>query len=420
MELVFTFTLLFAVFFFLPNWSNRKTKFLSVLRHCDWFGMLLFLGCSVAILIVINVGGTVQPWNSPIVITCGIVGFLSLASLIIHQRYIAKNPAFPKAIFSKPVTNAAFVGSLVSGMLLSMIFYNLVLFWEGVRHLPTMKIGIMLLSVTLTYALSAAVVGITIKISGRIKWATMTGSVFAVTGLGLMWFMDQKTPVPPLIVISMLAAAGCGIFLPAMINTVLATTNKTWHSHAIAQRTLMYTAGQCMGVSIGLAIFTNTFAHQVTKLNKTNSPGGEVLVAVTPQSLMQVIKDLPPNSEVTPLIVYALRWVWGAACLMAILTSALACAFKCPALPKDKEHNGDPVTRDMELDEERRTDEVKKRLGVSLESIKILSLLRPSSQKPSGAVSSSLLVSPSPSSPKDGSDLGSAEARMAPIPPSSE
>lgn len=292
--------------------------------------MLLFFLSSITILIPINIGGTVQPWSSPVVISCLVVGGLSLFALICHQRYLATHPAFPSTIFTKPVTNVAFFGSLVSGMLLTMIFYNLVLFWEGVRHLPTMKVGIMLLAVTLSYTISAAATGIAIRIWGRIKWATITGTVLAESGLGMMYLLTETAPIGLLIVITMLAALGCGIYLPAMINTILASTNKEWHSHAIAMRTLLYTAGQCMGISIGLAIFTNNFSYQVDKVTQ-----GSQSVAITPQGLMQIIKDLPKDSEIGTLIVLALRWVWGAGAVIGFLAGIPACVLKCPALPED-------------------------------------------------------------------------------------
>lgn len=332
LEIAASGTLLVALAFLLPNSRIRTTKPLKELRRCDWVGMGLFFISSITILIPVNIGGTVQPWNSAVVITCLVVGCLSLSVLIYHQRYLANNPAFPRQVFTKPVTNVAFFGSLVSGMLLSMIFYNLVLFWEGVRHLPTMEIGVMLLAVTLPYTICAALTGIAIRLWGHIKWATIAGTAFAELGLGLMYFLTEEGPVGPLVVITMLAAIGCGIYLPAMINTILASTDRQWHSHAIAMRTQLYTAGQCMGISIGLAIFTNKFKYQVQS-DRNN-------VAITPQELMRMIKHLEPGSEAIGLIVVALRWVWGAAGVIGFIAGLPACILKCPALPQDSGRAG--------------------------------------------------------------------------------
>lgn len=329
MELVFVGTLFAALVFLLPGWHRGTAHPLQELKRCDWTGMLAFFVCSVATLVPINIGGAVQRWNSGAVLGSLAGGALSLGFLVYHQRYVAARPAFPREVFGRAVTNAAFLGSLVSGMLLSMVFYNLVLFWEGVRHLRTMRVGQMLLSVTLTYTAAAAATGIAIRACGRVRWATVTGAALSAAGLGLMQLMDAGTPVAGLVVICACAAAGCGVFLPAMINTVLASTDMEWHSHAIAMRTLLYTAGQSVGVSAGLAIFTNNFKYQNMKAHQANGGG-----ISTPQDLMQVIKDLPP--EVVGLINTALRWVWGVACVLALVAGIVACIPACPELPEDR------------------------------------------------------------------------------------
>lgn len=331
---------------------------LEVLKECDWLGVFFFMSGSVMCLIPINAGGSMASWDSPLVIGCIGTGTTSLLVLAFHQRYCAKHPAFPREIFTKTVTNAAFLGCLASGMLLSMIFYNLVLFWEGVRHLSTVKIGVMLLSVTLAYTLAAAVTGIMIRIWGQIRWASLAGTLFAVVGLGLMYLLDDVVPVAPIIIISMMAAAGCGILVPAMINTVLASTDKAWHGHAIAMRTLLYTAGQCIGISIGVAIFSNKFQFYVVRAE------GAGKFVLTPQSLMTSLKDLPADSPVVKPMTMALRWVWGSGAVLALLTGGLLCSLKCPALPKDEVSSGGGDSVDSE-----RQDEVKSRSASTGESL---------------------------------------------------
>ncbi|KAK7744062.1 hypothetical protein SLS53_003580 [Cytospora paraplurivora] len=361
MELFFVGTLFLALTFLLPGWHRGTSRPLQELKKCDWTGILAFFTCSVATLIPINIGGTVQRWNSGTVIGLFTLGAVSLAFLIYHQRYRAgtnnpSNPssssysssrsAFPRAVFSRAVTNAAFLGSAVSGMLLSMVFYNLVIFWEGVRHLGTIRVGRMLLSVTLTYTVSAALTGIAIRICGRVRWATITGSVLATLGLGLMQLLDENMPVAGVILICVCASAGCGVFLPAIINTVIAGTDREWHSHAIAMRTLLYTAGQSIGISTGLAIFTNNFRYQNTKAHKVNGGGIQ-----TPQDLMKMIKELPPG--VVGLVAAALRWVWGVACVLALVAGIIACIPACPELPKDIEMDKSSADKESRDDVEK-------------------------------------------------------------------
>lgn len=239
----------------------------KALKRCDWLGMLSFLVGSVLCLVAINIGGSVVPWNSPLVIVCLVLGAGFLVALGLHERFRAKQPAFPRELFNKGITNAAFVGTLISGMLLSMLYYKIVLFWEGVRRLSTVQVGLMLLPVMLTYATLAAGTGIAIKIWGNVRWANIAGAACAMAGLGPMCFLlNNVVPVGPIVVVTVCAAAGCGIMIPGIINTILAPTDKEWHGHAIAMRTLLHTAGQCMGVSVGLAIFTHRFEYHMGRV----------------------------------------------------------------------------------------------------------------------------------------------------------
>lgn len=394
LELILVAPLLAALAFFLPTWKHRQTKLLTVLKKCDWIGMFLFMATSILILVFISTGGVVSPWGSWETISYLVAGLLCLFNLFLHQRFLAKNPAFPTEVFSKPVTNAAFAGSLVSGMLLNMVFYNLVIFWEGVRQLSTIRVGLMLLSVTLTYAVSAAAVGLIIKKCRHIKWATIVGSLCAVLGLGLMWFMDETMSTPPLVLISIVAATGCGIFLPAMINTILVTTEEVWHSHAIAHRTLVFTAGQCMGISIGLAVFTQAFSNSRYLDIVGKEAGTEVVI--TPQSLLRVIKDLGPGSGVIHLVVNALRYVWGTACVTAAVTGVVTSIFKCPDLPKEREPEEGPVGPvNNRADEEMGLSRNRKRSAFSSQSFKMAVLPKASRMTTNTSSGSGLEAGPS-------------------------
>ncbi|KAI7773926.1 hypothetical protein LA080_009642 [Diaporthe eres] len=359
-EAVIAVTLISALVLLLPGESRSLKDRGRELKGCDWLGILLFFGCSVALLVPINIGGTAAglAWNSPPVIACFAVGLFSLIVLVYQQRYRArrmKRPAFPREIFARRATNIAFLGNAVCGVLLSMVFYHLVLFWDGVRRKSTVETGKMLLSVTLTYPVAFAVTGIAIRRWGHIKYATAAGATLATLGLGLMQLMTERAPQAGLLVICVCAGAGCGIFTPAMVNAVIATTDSRWHSNAIATRTLLYTAGQCIGVSLGLAIFTNVFRHRFDAHDGDAAIRAAAVKTVlsSPQELvaeLPTLWDISPNGELARMVVGALRAVWAVACVLAGVTGALAIWMRFPDLAKDS------TTERVLPDEERQED----------------------------------------------------------------
>ncbi|KAG8163581.1 hypothetical protein KVR01_006878 [Diaporthe batatas] len=352
--------LLFLALMSLLPWDSRSiTERLHELRSCDWLGMGLFFACAVELLVPINIGGATKstPWDSIAVLALLGFGFVTLILLIYHQRRLAKRPAFPSEIFTRRPTTGhrhpfklfvsispsiAFLGNAVCGILLLGVFYSLVIFWEGIREQQTAMVGVKLLSMTLTYPVAFAITGLAIRKWGRIKQAIAVGATMSTLGLFLMtMFMTKRTPEPVLIIICFMAGAGCGVFAPAMVNAVIALTPPRWHSQAIATRTLLYTAGQCIGVSLSMAIFTATFKARFLDPDvnsRLKATGGE-MVFESPQELISNIKNLAamaPEGELIGMVTRSLQYVWCSAGVLAAITGISAIAMQCPDLPPDR------------------------------------------------------------------------------------
>lgn len=367
--------LIFLILMCLLPWDSRSiTERLHELRRCDWLGMGLFFASAVALLVPINIGGATKstPWNSaPVLATFG-SGLVSLFLLIYHQRWLAERPAFPREIFARRPTDGlrhpfklfvsigpsiAFLGNAVGGILLLGVFYSLVIFWEGVRDKSQVMMGVALLSITITYPAAVALTGVAIRKWGRIKYAIAVGSTMSTLGLFLMMLMTRKTPEPFLIIICIIAGAGCGVFAPGMVNAVIALTDSRWHSHAIATRTLLYTAGQCIGVSIGTAIFTAAFKarFEAPYVNSAlREKYGEIGFEDS-QELMSNIRnlaDLAPDGELVGMVTSSLQYVWCSASILAAITGTLAVLMQCPDLPPDR------TTPPARLDEEQQTNSI--------------------------------------------------------------
>lgn len=321
--------------------------------------MGLFFLSAVAILVPINIGGTSPSlaWDSGKVAAIFAVGVVSLFSFIYHQRFIATRPAFPRELFARRTTpgivcplncfamyarGIAFFANAVCGILLFMVFYSLVIYWEGVRQKSTVEVAISLLSVTLTYPVVFALTGIAIRSWGRIRYATAAGALLSTLGLGLMQLLTEDTPEGVAIFICVIAGAGCAAFTPSMVNAVIATTDSRWHAHAIATRSLLYTAGQCIGVSVGMSIFSLAFKARFQAHDGDGDAALKANVATMtlgdPQELISRINELrklAPNGELVSMVVGALRWVWAVALVLAAITGLSANLMNCPDLPED-------------------------------------------------------------------------------------
>lgn len=313
------------------SWNRHEINGWRAFAKCDWPGIIIFVASANALLVLVMIGGTILKWHPASVITILSTAVVGFTVLIIHQKRIA-NPCFKPELFRKWGSVCAFFSTFTLGLTLSMTFYHLVLFWEGVRDFSPMMVGTVLLCETLTFPVTAAVVGVIIKKTGYVKWASCLGSVVAVVTSGLFWCMDQNTSLSALVIINMGAGIGLGIRHSALIMTVLCTQEKRLHGHAIAMRTLVFSAGQCLGISVGVALFQSNFHYKVQNTD---------MLQITAESLLRMMDSLVGGHEIKPSIVYALRWVWGATCVVDFIGGILLCTAHCPRVPEDKANISD-------------------------------------------------------------------------------
>ena len=141
--------------------------------------------------------------------------------------------------------------------------------------------------------------------------------------IGLLWFLDTKTPLPVLIIINAGVGFGAGTIASALNVAILATTKREDNGHAMAMGWLFKSAGMCMGIAIGTAVFTVQMEKELEKI------GGADMTAQSFLRVLNEVKDDPTGREV---IVNILRILWLICCVLSGLVGLLCCSCKYPPL----------------------------------------------------------------------------------------
>ncbi|KAK3381305.1 major facilitator superfamily domain-containing protein [Podospora didyma] len=296
----------------LLGFDRPEEGILPSLRKVDWVGILIFMPSAVALLVPFTMAGIFFPWASWQAIMSLLLGVSGLTGLAMHQRYYAKNPMFRSSLFARWVTVCSFFGQAVFGVCVNMIFYYLVVFWSGVRGFDEIMTGVALLPETLAIP------------TGRIRWAMLLGWPLTSLSIGLLWFLDTKTPLAILIVINAGVGLGAGIVASSLNVAILATTEKEDNGHAMAMGWLFKSAGMCLGIAIGTAVFTEQMESQ---LNKMEEP------EMTAESLLRVLKEVKNDPAGQEVIVRTLRILWIICCGLSGLAGLLCGLCQYPALP---------------------------------------------------------------------------------------
>ncbi|KAK3939092.1 major facilitator superfamily domain-containing protein [Diplogelasinospora grovesii] len=291
------------------------------LKKIDWWGIIIFTPSAVSLLAPITMAGVLFPWSSWKAIVPLSLGFSGLVALGLHQRYFAKAPMFRARLFDRWVTICGFMGQAVFGVCVNMILYYLVVYWSGVRGFDEILTGVMLLPETFSIPIAAILCGLTIRKTGAIRWAMFVGWPLTVASLGLLWLMDTQTPLAALIVINAGVGLGAGTIASSLNVALLATTRREDNGHAMAMGWLAKSAGMCLGIAIGTAVFTSRLQVQFGKV-----PGEEM----TAESFLRVLNHVKGDPAARDAIVHTLRVLWIICCGLSALVGLLCCLCKYP------------------------------------------------------------------------------------------
>jgi len=278
---------------------------------------------AVALLVPFTMSGIFFSWHSWQAIMPLLLGIAGLTALALHQRYLARNPMFRASLFSNRATVFGFMGQAVFGICVNMIFYYLVIYWSGVRGFSEILTGVALLPETFAIPIAAIVCGLVMRHTNRIRWAMWVGWPLTSLSIGLLWFLDTKTPLPVLIIINAGVGFGAGTIASALNVAILATTKREDNGHAMAMGWLFKSAGMCMGIAIGTAVFTVQMEKELEKI------GGADMTAQSFLRVLNEAKDDPTGREV---IVNILRILWLICCVLSGLVGLLCCSCKYPPL----------------------------------------------------------------------------------------
>lgn len=307
----------------LLGFDHPAEGILGGLGKVDWMGILIFMPSAVAVLVPFTMSGIFFPWISWRAMLPLALGSGGLTLLGFHQRCMAKRPMFRPSLFEKWATIFGFLGQAVFGVCVNMIFYYLVVFWSGVWGFDELLTGVALLPETFCIPVAAIACGLTMRMTGKVRWAMWVGWPLTSLSIGLLWFLDNNTPLGALIVINMGVGLGAGIVSSALNMGLLVSTEKGDNGHAMAMGFLSKSAGMCLGIAIGTAVFTIKMDSELQRKGDAE---------VTAESFLRMLKQVRKDETERQVIVHTLRILWIICCGLSALVGLLCCCCRYPEI----------------------------------------------------------------------------------------
>ena len=89
--------------------KHEHTSFIDGMKAIDWLGIFTFLGCTLMLLLGLDFGGVLFPWDSAKIIALLVVGGCMIGAFIYSEAKFAKYPLIPMSLFKNKTNVATFL-----------------------------------------------------------------------------------------------------------------------------------------------------------------------------------------------------------------------------------------------------------------------------------------------------------------------
>jgi MFS family permease len=174
-----------------PKHLDLEKSHLQKLKRIDFIGSFFLCSTILAICFILDMGGQKVPWNSWIIVTCGIAGGISAICFVISACYVLE-PVFPLRMLAhySVLTNCAMI------LLLSMIQISLMvsvpIFFQATRKASVAASGVYLIPAFAGNTFGGLLAGYWIKKTGHFKTPTVLAPLCQICCTLLCLFIWRK------------------------------------------------------------------------------------------------------------------------------------------------------------------------------------------------------------------------------------
>ncbi|KAK8063605.1 MFS drug transporter [Apiospora saccharicola] len=245
---------------------NPRTRLGDGIKAIDWIGTISILAVAVLLLLGLDFGGAIFPWNSPKVICLIVVGGLMIGFFVFGEHRLARYPIVPLAMFMNGSNNATFLVAFSHSMVLIGIEYYLPFFLQSVLQASPLKSGILMLPLIGTMAIMEILTGVVIHRTGRYQEIIWVGAALMTLGTGLFILFGPDTSVAMVAGLEILAAFGPALMFQGPTLSIQATVSQDETASATACLGFLRNIASALSVVLGGVVFQNSMEARQASL----------------------------------------------------------------------------------------------------------------------------------------------------------
>ena len=280
------------------------------IKRVDFLGSFALVASLVLLLLGLNSGGNIVPWNHPLVYVS-----LSLATVFLAVFvYVENNIAYEPVLSMKLLVNRTVISACLALWFTTQAFYSYLfyapIYFES-RGYSASAAGLRLMASSFGASFGSLGTGVVMRATGRYYLLNVFVVITLTSGMALMVpFLYGHEPVWLPFVLFALNGFGYGGILTT---TLVALIGAVEHKHQAVVTSASYafrSTGATIGISVASAVFQNILQHQLY-IKFGGWKGADELVRKLRDNL-DTINTLPSDWQVRAIEAYmdASRGVW--------------------------------------------------------------------------------------------------------------
>jgi len=251
---------------------HENTTFIEGFKAIDWLGVFTFLGFTLMLLLGLDFGGNLFPWDSAKVIALLVVGGLMIFAFIYSEAKIARYPLIPLGLFKNKSNLAALAVTFFHGFVFIAAEYYMPLFLQSVLEASPLRSGILLLPFILTGAVAGVICGVIIHRTGRFIEIIWVGTALLCLGFGLFIMWTPETTTAKVVGYQVIAGIGSGVLFEAPLIAIQSQVDQQDVATATSTLTFVRCIAVTVSVVVGGTMFMNSIETQQGALRAAGLP----------------------------------------------------------------------------------------------------------------------------------------------------
>jgi len=323
-----------ALVFFVVKIPIKETQ-KSRIKRVDFLGSFLLIASLVLLLLGLNSGGNVVPWNHPLVLVSLPLSALFLLAFIYVEDRIASEPVIPvRLLLDRTVASACLTNWLATMAVFGLLYYAPIYF--QVLGLSSTQAGIRLIPNAVGAGAGSLGVGVIMRATGK-YWLLSSAMMLILVAAQAIVTGTFNDNAPEWIEYVALALNGLG-YGGMLTITLLALISAVSHADQAVATSASYafrSTGSTIGITIAGSVFQNMLKKQL-HARLDGMKGADEIIARLRDSIDE-IKNVPSSirDDVLQAYIVSLRSVWAVLLGLAVLSLVVSLGMRENVLHKN-------------------------------------------------------------------------------------